>query len=360
MAREKRQAVRFLFLRLDPTWRRISPEKQAAHKEEFAVKVKGFHAKLLLRTYSLVGTRGDTDMLLWQAAEDLETLQQFETAILSTKLGSYLETAYSYIGLTKRSEYEFPDDPEHEVRDIVRPQDSRYLFVYPFVKRRDWYQMPQEQRQDMMTEHVRIGRGYPDIRINTTYSFGLDDQEFVVAFEGDDPGEFLDLVMELRSSDASGYTEQDTPIFTCVQMSIWDVLDSLGGTPLADEIEISQENETGMARVAQTQEIPPGSSKRVYLGSDAIAVFNVEGRFYAVSDRCTHGRASLSEGTVDTDACILTCPWHGGKFELETGKPAGGPTRVPVRTYRVEIDGEKVLVGPDQSTASLQAVGDSS
>src|SRR5437660_12819168 len=81
----------------------------------------------------------------------------------------------------------------------------------------------------MMDEHGRIGRKYPSIRLSTTYSYGLDDQEFIVAFEGDNPAEFLDLVMELRESEASAYTLRDTPTFTCVQMSLWDLLDTLGG-----------------------------------------------------------------------------------------------------------------------------------
>ena len=343
MYKEGRQVVRFLFLKLDPMWRRLAPDKQAAHKEEFGNAIKGFHGRLLLRSYSLMGTRGNTDMLLWQAAEQLETLQQFETTILSTALGAYLDTSHSYLGMTKRSIYEFPDDPNEAVQDMITPQDSRYLFIYPFVKKREWYRHTHEERQAMMTEHVRVGRQYPDIRINTTYSFGLDDQEFVVAFEGDDPGEFLDLVMELRSSDATSFTERDTPIFTCIQMSIWDVLDSLGGGSVARS-QAPVAGAGGAVVIANAGDIPEGSSKRVYLDGDALAVFNVGGTFYAVSDRCTHGRASLSEGTVDAGTCVLTCPWHDGKFRLDTGEPAGGPARIPVRTYAVRVADGKVLV----------------
>src|SRR5207245_129015 len=92
---------------------------------------------------------------------------------------------------------------------------------------RAWYALSKPERQTMMDEHVRVGRKYPSIRLNTTYSYGLDDQEFIVAFEGDNPGDFLDLVMELRESQASGYTLRDTPTFTCVQMSLWDMLYTL-------------------------------------------------------------------------------------------------------------------------------------
>ncbi len=255
--KEARQCVRYLFLRLDPEWRRLDPGEQAEQKEEFGATLKGFHGRLLLRTYSLMGTRGDCDVMLWQVAENLETLQAVETAMFSTRLGGYLEVAYSYLGMTKRSEYEFPEFPGQEDQTVIDPSDSPYLFVYPFVKQRRWYSLPFEERQEAMTDHVRIGRKYPSIRINTTYSFGLDDQEFVLAFESDYPEDFLDLVMELRGSPASAYTEQDTPIFTCIQMSIWEMLDTLGGASAERRAEGVVTDTDGFTPVATTEEIPP-------------------------------------------------------------------------------------------------------
>ncbi len=341
MTDDARQVVRFLFLSLDPAWRRIGAEEQAAHKAEFGETVQGFRARLLLRTYGLSGTRGDADLLLWQVADSLETLQALQTAVFSTRLGGYLRIAHSYLGMTRRSIYEFPPppDPERGPQVTVRPQDSGYLFVYPFVKTREWYALAQERRQGMMEEHVRIGRKHPGIRLNTIYSFGLDDQEFVLAFESDDPADFLDLVMELRESAASAYTLRDTPILTCIQMSLWDALDSLGGAatirPAAGD---------AFTEVARLRDLEGGRGKRAYLGADAIALFQVDGRVFAVSDRCTHGRASLSEGSVDPVGCRLTCPWHGGVFELGSGLPAGGPVRVPLRTYEVRVEGDRVLV----------------
>ncbi len=345
MSKEKRQVVRYVFYKLDAAWRRLEAAEQIEHKEQFAHAVKSFHAKLLLRTYSLAGTRGDSDFLLWQATEDVETLQHIQTALFSTRLGGYLTIPYSYLAMTKRSLYKFPDHKGKHDQLVTRPADNRYFFVYPFIKKREWYSASLERRQEMMNEHVRIGRKYPSIRLNTTYSFGLDDQEFIVAFEGDDPGEFLDLVMELRESEASSYTLKDTPTFTCVQMSLYEVLDSLGGAALPKPAAADAGRGNGLYPVADVDDVPPGSSKRIYLGSDAIALFNVGGRFYAVSDRCTHGRASLSEGVVDGDGLVLTCPWHQGKFELASGKPLGGPPVTPIKTYRVEVEGGRILVG---------------
>ncbi len=346
MPSERRQLVRYLFLRLEPEWRRLNAAEQAEQKEEFGLTVMRFHGRLLLRCYSLMGTRGDCDLMFWQVAENLETLQAVETAMFSTRLGGYLEIAHSYLGMTKRSEYEFPDLPGEADRTTISPSDARYLFVYPFVKKREWYRLPFEERQEAMTDHVRVGRKYPSIRINTTYSFGLDDQEFVVVFEGDDPGEFLDLVMELRGSPASAYTERDTPVLTCIQMSLWDALDSLGGASAKKRAELVITDAEGFTAVASRDEVPAGTSKRVYLGTEAVALFNVDGSYYAVSDRCSHGRASLSEGkVVDRNDCVLQCPWHGGRFDLKTGRPLAGPPVVPIATYRVKVNGDSILVG---------------
>ena len=124
------------------------------------------------------------------------------------------ETPYSFLSMTKRSPYS-----EEEARPEICVSERKYLFLYPMVKQRRWYGLPDEERGRIMKSHIEVGRRYPEITINTTYSFGLDDQEFVVAFEGDDPGEFLDLVQELRPTESSEYTERETPIFTCVAMS---------------------------------------------------------------------------------------------------------------------------------------------
>lgn len=344
MTKEQRQVVRFLFLRLDSAWRRLPAELQIAHKKDFVKAIRDFRAKLLLRSYSLMGTRGDADLLFWQAAPTIETLQAFETAVFSTQLGCYLETAYSYLSMTKRSIYEFPDDPELGKRLSIRPSDCKYLFVYPFVKTRAWYALPQERRQEMMTEHVQIGRQFPGVRVNTTYSFGLDDQEFVVTFESDTPDEFLDLVMELRGSAASAYTERDTPVLACIQMAVADALDSLGGSHANKQRPVDRESLDTFVEVSTLDSLPEGSSQRVYLDSEAVALFNVRGTVYAVNDRCPHGRASLSEGSVDPGACVLTCPWHEGTFSLQDGRRLSGPPRVGIETFPVKVIDGRICI----------------
>ena len=350
-APEHRQVVRYAFYKLDPAWRRLPPERQAAAKTEFAETIESFHGRLLLRPYGLVGIRGDCDVLLWQVAEDLDALVELQTALNRTDLGAYLSIPYSYLAMTRRSIYEFPQEPVHDQRLVIRPSAAKYLFVYPFIKTRSWYALPRTERQRMMDEHVRVGRKYPTIRLNTTYSYGLDDQEFVVAFEGDVPAEFLDLVMELRESEASAYTLRDTPTFTCVQMALWELLDTLGGAGASRAEPRRPVRDDGFTPVATLAELPPGASKRVYAASDAVALFNVGGTVYAIANRCTHARASLSDGAVDAARCVVTCPWHAGVFSLETGQVLSGPPSLPVLTYRVKLEGDTILIAPAAAEA---------
>ena len=126
-------------------------------------------------------------------------------------------------------------DPFHtpESRTHIIPGKRKFLFVYPFVKTRDWYLLPLDKRQAIMDHHIKVGNEFPSVKLNTTYSFGLDDQDFVVAFETESPGDFLDLVMKLRETESSKYTQRDTPIFTCVAMSVARALDALDGAATA-------------------------------------------------------------------------------------------------------------------------------
>ncbi len=232
-APRKRQFTRFAFFKVAPEWRRLPAEERERQKQEFAGVVGELREQMMVQGYSTMGTRADCDFLLWFAAPEIDHLQQAATRLFTTTFGQYLTTAFSYLAMTKRSIYiEHHVHPGQEgARLQIRPTKAKYLFVYPFVKQRGWYTLPKEERQRMMDEHIEIGHRYPSVRLNTTYSFGLDDQEFVVAFESNVPEDFLQLVMDLRESQASAYTERDTPIFTCQRMEIPMMLDALGGIP---------------------------------------------------------------------------------------------------------------------------------
>jgi chlorite dismutase len=224
-----RQFVNFCFFKVDQAWRRLSKSDREVGKQEFKAVVEEYAPKMLILPYSTVGIRADADLMLWRISYDLDLFQEMSTKLLVSGVGKYLTTSHSLLALAKRSIYLDRLDPSHPAdRSRIVPGKSKYLFVYPFVKTRDWYMMTQAARQGMMDEHIAIGSKYHSVKLNTTYSFGLDDQEFVVAFETDTPSDFLDLVMELRSSEASRFTLRDTPAFTCLGRSLGEALDSLG------------------------------------------------------------------------------------------------------------------------------------
>ena len=224
------QFVKYTFYKVDPAWRRLPPETRSRGKQQFLSVLGEFESQLMVRTYSLMGMRADAELLVWAVSPTLEVIQQLNTQLAQTELGTYLETAHSYLAMTRRSIY--IDDHDHEgseSRTRIRPMDRAYLFVYPFVKTHGWYQLSADERQRMMEEHFAVGHRYSEVKIHTSYSYGLDDQEFVLGFETDDPSRFLDLVMELRHAEQRPYTERDVPIFTCLLRVPEEALDSLGG-----------------------------------------------------------------------------------------------------------------------------------
>jgi chlorite dismutase len=226
----EREYLKYTFFKVDSGWRRSDGANKPAAKQEFASVVERFGKQNILSSYSLVGIRGDADFMFWTISRRLEDFQELTSNLLSSTLGKYLQVPYSYLAMTRQSEY--LGGHQHEGQEGAslqkHPGNSKYLFVYPFVKKREWYFLPHDERRLAMAEHFKIGHKYPSIQIHTGYSFGLDDQEFVLAFETDKPADFLELVMELRSSEASRYTAIETPIFTCIAMPINDILNLLG------------------------------------------------------------------------------------------------------------------------------------
>ena len=228
-AADARQLVSFQFFQVAPEWRRLPRAVKRKQTGELVGVVNAYSKRLMVLNYSLVGLKADVDFLIWSVGARLEDLQEFAGAIRQTAMGGYLTTPYSYLSMTKRSVYVDKLDPDHpDKRRYITPAKSKYFFIYPFVKTHEWYQLSFEQRQAMMDEHIQVGSKYPSVKLHTTYSFGLDDQEFVVAFECDEPKDFLDLVMELRSAKQRPYTERDTPIFTAILKPLPKILDEVG------------------------------------------------------------------------------------------------------------------------------------
>ncbi|MQA73708.1 MAG: chlorite dismutase [Solirubrobacterales bacterium] len=219
-----RTFAKFTFFKLDPAWQRRDPEARAEDKREFLAACDDFATDRSLRAYSTVGTRGDTDLLILSQSPVLDDIHTFHVVLAQSGLAKWATIPHSYLAMTKRSPYS-----DSQARPEICTSERRYCFVYPLDKQREWYGLSLEERRRVMSGHIEIGRRYPEITLNTAYSFGIDDQEFVVSFECDEPGQFLDLVQELRGSESSAFTARDTPIFTCVAMSVGRALDALDG-----------------------------------------------------------------------------------------------------------------------------------
>ena len=220
------QYVAYTFFRVAPEWRRLPVEERAAAKDAFAEVVEE-HASRFdhLRAYSTTGVRPEVDFFLWKITERYEDLGELGAALNATPLSAWLETPYNYLATTRASQYTQARKPRK-----ITPHGLPYLVVYPFVKVRPWYALPPEDRQRAMNEHIRIGRDeFPTIHNHTTYSFGIDDQEFMTAFECDEPADFMHLMLRLRDSEASRYTERDTPIFVGQHLPVREALDRLDG-----------------------------------------------------------------------------------------------------------------------------------
>ena len=226
----ERHFVKYTFVRADPAWRRLPGAERAEHKREFIAACEDFGADHLLQSFSLVGTRADAELMLVAEAENLDRIHEFHVVLAQSGLMKWSSQPFSFLGMRKTSEY------SDEQRTVPRAFRGKYLFVYPFVKTRAWYALPADERWRIMQEHIRLGREYPSVDLNTSYSFGLDDQEFVVAFDTDDVGAFLDLVQRLRTTEASSFTARDTPSFTCIAASLERSLNALDGEALTREL----------------------------------------------------------------------------------------------------------------------------
>lgn len=217
--------VHALALGLDPAWRRLPASERRATADAFAAAV-GADAGVVTETYSLIGVKAGVDILVWRLAPSLDALEEAAARTLRSGLGRWLTVRESFVGLIGESQY--VAKPTSQEQSLFEGERSRYLIVYPFTKSTDWYLTSREVRQGSMNEHIRVGHNYPQVRQLLAYSFGVDDQDFVVAYETDDLPAFSALVRELRATEGRRSTVRDTPILTAVHRPIGEILELLG------------------------------------------------------------------------------------------------------------------------------------
>lgn len=220
------QFVQYLIFKMDPKWRGLSEAQRRQGRTEFADVIQSCATQVTTYGYSLVGLKAGADLLLWRISSSLEALQDSASRLLQTGLGGYLEITQALLGLTRPSIYVRKPDPQTQA--IFSTERKRYLVIYPFTKTADWYLLSKEARQGMMNEHIRVGKQFPSVRQALVYSFGLDDQEFIVSYETDQLEDFQSLVMALRETEARRYTLKDTPIFVGIYRPLEETLALLG------------------------------------------------------------------------------------------------------------------------------------
>ena len=227
MSAEGQLYVQALALGLEPAGRRRSTEERQDDGRRFE-EALGVAAQDGVRAicYSSIGLERGVDLLFWRMAPTLDALEATAAALVRSGLGPWLSVTHSLIGRIGPSQY--VRKPTGQEQSLFTEERSRYLVVYPFTKTADWYLLSKETRQGVMNEHMRIGHEYPQVRQALAYSFGLDSQDFVVAYETDDLVAFGDLVRALRGTESRRSTVSDQPILLGIHRPLDEILRLLG------------------------------------------------------------------------------------------------------------------------------------
>jgi len=227
----RRQIVNFAFFKVLPEWRRLSIAERREHKDEAArVLLRWDCEDMRVLTYTTAGLRGDCDFMLWRISYSLECLNAAHSDFMKTRLGGYLEVTHSFLGMTRRSQYLIGHerDERQASHSYIKPGGSKYLVVYPFSKTREWYLRPFEERQRVVTEQIRAAEEFRRVRMNTVYSIGVDDNEFVIALETDYLEDVVDMAMRLREVENSLHILRDVPRLACMAVPTEQMLERLG------------------------------------------------------------------------------------------------------------------------------------
>ncbi len=229
MSPDDQTYIQALALRLDPAWRHRSDDERREDGRQFTAAVAAADTDLVRSiSYSSIGLEPGVDLLFWQMGPSVDALEAVAARLLRTGLGRWLSVEHSLIGRIGPSQY--VRKATEQEQSLFAGERSRYLVVYPFTKSTDWYLLSKESRQGIMNEHMRVGHEYPMIRQALAYSFGLDSQDFVVAYETDDLVAFGDLVRALRGTESRRSTVSDTPILLGIQRPVEEIIGLLSGS----------------------------------------------------------------------------------------------------------------------------------
>ncbi len=223
MSEDEQYYFNFSFFKIDPKWRWMADLAKEESAKEVETVLK--NSKIMFRSYSNLGLRDDADFMFWFAAKTVEEIQRAIEKIYTTVFGKYIIPSRTYLSCTRPSLYIQEQKP---AGFLAQNEPKKHVIVYPFTKTREWYLLPKEKRQEIMDEHIAVSKKYPQIVLNTTYSFGIHDEDFMLAFEVDDIRDFQDLIMELRETQVSTYVKNDIPMIVCIKKDVVPLISSLG------------------------------------------------------------------------------------------------------------------------------------
>lgn len=198
-------------------------------RDELAAEVNGLFDQLgekdvvVRGSYDVSGLRADADLMIWWHAPTADALQEAYGRLRRTRLGGHLAPVWSNMALHRPAEF----NKSHVPAFLAGEEARSYICVYPFVRSYEWYLLPDEERRELLAEHGRMGRGYPDVRANTVASFALGDYEWILAFEADELYRIVDLMRDLRASRARRHVREEVPFFTGRRRPIGEIVATL-------------------------------------------------------------------------------------------------------------------------------------
>jgi hydrogen peroxide-dependent heme synthase len=223
-AAQPKQTAFTTFWLFQATGRRYEwTEAKRAEARKAAIDLFDRHGNTveLRGAYSTTGLSAGVDLILWVVGEDVAVFQKLAARLNRSPFGEALTLKQAYLGVASMSQY----DPDHGPAFLKGIAPKQYLSVYPFTKTPEWFLLPYEERRDLMVAHGKLGAEFPSILTNTVNSFGIADQEFIVALEDDDPATLVKMVQRLRAAEVRKYTAVDTPIFLGLRMPLANALE---------------------------------------------------------------------------------------------------------------------------------------
>lgn len=196
----------------------------SARPAEILAALDGIDGLVTRGWYDVSGFRADADVMIWWHAPTTEALQAAYRAVVSATQGAF-EPVWSNIGVHRAAEF----NRGHVPAFLANEEPKGYICMYPFVRSREWYLLPEDERRQMLRDHGYAARDYRDVLANTVSSFALGDYEWLLSFESDDLIRIVDLMRDLRATEARRHVIEETPFFTGPRVEAGVLLERLLG-----------------------------------------------------------------------------------------------------------------------------------